>query len=164
MKKEVIDRGVTVAAEFEVKDWIDADGNKTAAIKLSDFDGKFKVLFCFQNWCPGCHSIGLPNLKKMVTALQGNDNVTFLAIQTVFEGHDENTYDKIIEVQKKYDLRIPFGHDAGNDGKSHSNLMNNYQINGTPWFIFIDRHNKIVFENFHLNVDAAIEILQGIKY
>jgi thiol-disulfide isomerase/thioredoxin len=58
------------AAEFYVKDWVDENGNTTNQIKLSDFKGKFKVVYCFQSWCPGCHSIGLPNLKKMIQALK----------------------------------------------------------------------------------------------
>jgi len=147
------------APEFNVKNWIDADGNATAEIKLSDYKGKFKVVYCFQHWCPGCHSKGLPNLKQMVTALEGNNNVAFLAIQTVFEGHDANTYDKIIETQKKYDLKIPFGHDAGDDGKSRSNIMTNYKTGGTPWFILIDKNDNVVFADFHLNVDGAVEVI-----
>ncbi len=158
-----MDTPIVSAPEFDVKDWIDSNGNKTTQIKLSDFNGKFKVLFCFQSWCPGCHSAGLPNLQKMVNALKGNDKIVFIAIQTVFEGHDENTYEKMVETQKKYDLKIPFGHDAGNDGKSRSKIMDNYQTGGTPWFILIDKHNNIVFADFHLNVDATIDILKSIK-
>lgn len=150
------------APEFEVKQWIDAQGNKTTPIKLSDYKDTFKVVYCFQSWCPGCHSKGLPDLKKMVTALADNTNVSFLAIQTVFEGYEDNTFDKIIEVQKQYDLKIPFGHDAGDDGKSRSKIMTNYQTGGTPWFIFVDKHNHIVFADFHLNVDAAIEFLKTV--
>lgn len=151
------------APEFEVRDWVDAQGEKTNPIKLSDFDGKFKVIYCFQSWCPGCHSSGLPSLQKMVDALQGNDKVVFLAVQTVFEGHDANTYEKMLETQKKYNLKIPFGHDAGDDGKSRSNLMRNYGTGGTPWFIFIDQNNTIVFADFHLNAEAAIEVLKKIN-
>lgn len=150
------------APEFEVKQWIDAQGNKTTPIKLSDYKDTFKVVNCFQSWCPGCHSKGLPDLKKMVTVLADNTNVSFLAIQTVFEGFEDNTFDKIIEVQKQYDLKIPFGHDAGDDGKSRSKIMTNYQTGGTPWFIFIDKHSHIVFADFHLNVDAAIEFLKTV--
>lgn len=160
MSNQVKQNQVFNAPEFRVNDWVDANGNKTDAIALSDFNGKFKVLYCFQSWCPGCHSKGLPDLQKMVNALKGNDNVVFLAIQTVFEGHHANTYDKMIETQKKYQLEIPFGHDAGDDGKSKSNIMNNYQTGGTPWFIFIDKHNNVVFSDFHLNADAAIEFLK----
>jgi thiol-disulfide isomerase/thioredoxin len=151
------------AAEFYVKDWVDENGNTTSQIKLSDFKGKFKVVYCFQSWCPGCHSIGLPNLKKMIQALKGNENVVFIAIQTVFEGHHENTFDKMLETQKKYDLKIPFGHDAGDDGKSRSNFMQNYQTGGTPWFVFIDQNDSVIFADFHLNVDAAITFLKSIE-
>ena len=148
------------APRFEVNQWIDAHGNKTEPIELIDFKGKFKVVYCFQGWCPGCHSKGLPDLVKMVDAIHGNENVAFLAVQTVFEGHELNTYDKMVETQKQYDLKIPFGHDAGRDGKSISNIMKNYQTGGTPWFLFIDKHDNVVFSDFHLNPEAAIELLK----
>ncbi|WP_055446281.1 peroxiredoxin family protein [Lacinutrix mariniflava] len=151
------------AQEFNVKQWIDANGNKTEQIKLSDFKGQFKILYCFQSSCPGCHSKGLPDLKKMVEGLKDNKNITFLAIQTVFEGHESNTYEKLIETQKQYNLKIPFGHDAGDDNKSHSNIMANYKTGGTPWFIIIDKHDNIVFSDFSLNPDAAIQFLKTLK-
>jgi thiol-disulfide isomerase/thioredoxin len=151
------------AQEFDVPTWVDANGNKIDQVKLADFKDKFKVVFCFQSWCPGCHSKGFPDLKKMVDALKHNDNVIFLAIQTVFEGFEENTFEKMLENQKKYDLQIPFGHDAGSDGKSQSNFMQNYKTGGTPWFVFIDKNDNIVFTDFHLKVDAAIEFLNTIN-
>ena len=40
------------APEFTVNTWIDANGNKTTPVKLSNFKGKFKIVFCFQYWCP----------------------------------------------------------------------------------------------------------------
>lgn len=163
MSTETAEERIFKAPEFDVKDWVDANGNKTEQIKLSDLDGNFKVVYCFQSWCPGCHSIGLPNLQKMVKALEGNDKVAFLAVQTVFEGHEANTYEKMVETQKKYDLNIPFGHDAGDDGKSRSNIMTNYKTGGTPWFILIDQNDNVVFADFHLNVDAAIDVLKSIK-
>ena len=157
MSNQVEQNQVFKAPEFNVNQWIDANGNKTEPLKLSDFDGRFKVVYCFQSWCPGCHSKGLPDLKNMVDALKKNDKVVFLAVQTVFEGYDENTYEKIAETQKQYDLQIPFGHDAGDDGKSRSNIMTNYQTGGTPWFLFIDTQDNVVFSDFHLNPEAAIE-------
>lgn len=160
MEAESNKKQVFKAPEFEVNNWIDANGNKIEPIKLSGFKGKFKVVYCFQSWCPGCHSKGFPDLKKMVEGLTVNKNVVFLAIQTVFEGHESNTYEKVIETQKQYDLKIPFGHDAGVDGKSISNIMKNYQTGGTPWFLFIDKHDNVVFSDFHLNPDAAIEFLK----
>ena len=151
------------APEFNVIQWIDSKGNKTNPIKLSDFKGKFKVIYCFQHWCPGCHSKGLPDLKKMVDALDGKEDVVFLAIQTVFEGHEDNTYDKIVDTQKRYALNIPFGHDAGDDNTLKSNIMTNYKTGGTPWFIFIDKHDNVVYSDFHLNPVAAIEFLKTLN-
>jgi len=162
MSNQTEQKEVFRAPEFDVNQWIDAEGNETEAIKLSDFKGKFKVVYCFQSWCTGCHSKGLPDLKKMVDALDGNKKIVFLAVQTVFEGHDSNTYEKMVETQKQYDLKIPFGHDAGNDGKSKSNIMTNYQIGGTPWFLFIDKHDNIVYSEFSLNPDAAIDFFKTL--
>lgn len=160
MSKQAENTTVFKAPEINVSQWIDADGSEMEAIRLSDYKGKFKVVYCFQSWCPGCHSKGLPDLMKMVDALENNENVIFLAIQTVFEGYDSNTYAKIAETQRKYKLKIPFGHDAGDDGKSRSNIMTAYQTGGTPWFLFIDKHDNVVFSDFHLNPDVAIEFLK----
>lgn len=162
MSNQIKQPQVFNAPEFNVKHWVDSNGNKTDQVKLSDFDGKFKVLYCFQSWCPGCHSRGLPALQKMVNALEDNNSVVFLAVQTVFEGFDANTIDKMLETQKQYELKIPFGHDAGDDDQSTSNIMTNYQTGGTPWFIFIDKHNNVVFADFHLNPDAAVNFLKTL--
>ena len=162
MSNKVEQEKIFKAPEFQVKNWIDAEGNKTESIKLSDFKGKFKIVYCFQSWCPGCHSKGLPDLKNMVEGLKENENIIFLAIQTVFEGYESNTYEKILETQKQYELQIPFGHDAGDDGKSRSNIMKNYQTGGTPWFIFIDKHDNVVFSDFRLNPVAAIDFLKSL--
>lgn len=150
------------APEWRVNQWIDVNGNKMDSLRLSDFKGKFKVLFCFQSWCPGCHSQGFPVLQMMVKTLKANDQIVFLAVQTVFEGFHVNTYDKLAETQKRYHLKIPFGHDAGDDGKTRSNLMIDYQTGGTPWFIFIDQNDTVVFEGFHLDIDNAIDYLTQV--
>ncbi|MCM4150791.1 thiol-disulfide isomerase [Arenibacter sp. N53] len=157
------DKNIFKARELGVEQWIDANGNITKAIKLSDFQGKFKVVYCFQSWCQGCHSRGFPALKEMVTALKDNKNIVFMGIQTVFEGHDSNTYDKILETQKQYDLKIPFGHDPGDESSNNiSKVMVNYRTGGTPWFILIDQNDSVVFADFHLNVTNAIDFLKSI--
>jgi len=152
------------APEFSNEiDWIDENGKGMKPIQLSDFNGKFKVIYGFQSWCPGCHSRGLPALQKMVEALKDNDKVAFFAIQTVFEGFQANTKEKVLETQKKYKLQIPFGHDIGNEKTgSRSSIMYHYKTGGTPWFIFIDQKDTVVFNDFHLNVEKAIEYLQTI--
>jgi len=146
------------APELRVKQWINANGDELKEpIKLSDYKEKFKIIYCFQHWCPGCHSVGLPSLKKLVDIFERNDKIVFLAVQTVFEGAHANTYEKIVETQKKYNLNIPFGHDPGN---GMSTIMEDYSTGGTPWFIFIDQEDNIVFADFHINTDGAIQYLK----
>ena len=150
------------APDFKVNVWVDKNGNETSPVKLSDYTGKFKIIFCFQSWCRGCHSKGLPDLKRMVEALKENENVVFLAVQTVFEGHYANTFEKMLQIQKQYDIQIPFGHDEGDDGKLMSSIMKNYKTGGTPWFIFIDMDDYVVYSDFHIYPKTAIEFLKTI--
>ncbi len=152
------------APELNVPSWINGLGEHIDAVRLVDYTGKFKVIYCFQAWCPGCHSRGLPALKKMVNALKKNDKVSFLAIQTVFEGAEANTLDRVKEIQKEYKLEIPFGHDTGDASTNNiSSTMLAYRTGGTPWFIFIDQDNRVIFNDYHLNVDKAIEFLNNIS-
>jgi thiol-disulfide isomerase/thioredoxin len=152
------------APELNVPLWIDGEGKEITPVKLEDYKGKFKVIYCFQAWCPGCHSRGLPALQKMVEALKDKEQVAFFAIQTVFEGKHANTLERMLEIQKEYDLSIPFGHDKGNETtRNISSTMYNYRTGGTPWFIFIDQEGGVVFNDFHLNTDKAIEYLKAIK-
>lgn len=152
------------APNWNIKQWVDAEGRPTNPINLSDYKGKFKVVYCFQSWCPGCHSIGLPSLQAMTIALKDNDNVKFIAVQTVFEGASSNTYEKMLEVQKKYNLKIPFGQDNGDDStRNISNIMYNYRTGGTPWFIFIDKEDNVIFNDYHLDTEKAIAFLKKIK-
>jgi len=151
------------APELTVEQWIDSNGNKTGPYKLSNFKNKYKVIYCFQAWCPGCHSIGLPSLKKMTTSLANSNKVAFLAIQTVFEGKNSNTLQRMLEIQKQYNLKIPFGHDDGkNTPRKISSTMQNYRTGGTPWFIIIDESNKVIFNDYHLNTDKVIEYLKDL--
>lgn len=143
--------------------WVDSDGKEQKPVQLEDYKGKFKIIYGFQAWCPGCHSQGLPAMQKMVKALEGNDRINFLAVQTVFEGAHANTKERMLEVQKQYDLKIPFGHDEGNTNtRNVSSIMYNYRTGGTPWFIFIDSNDNVVFNDFHLDVPKAIEYLKGV--
>ena len=153
------------APELKVKQWIDAEGEVSEPVHLADYKGKFVVIYNFQAWCPGCHSRGLPALKKMSDELEDNTNVAFVAIQTVFEGSHANTYERMVEIKDQYDISIPFGHDPDDEGgeRDISSTMNNYRSGGTPWFILIDQEGFVVFNDFHLDVDNAIAYLKDIK-
>ena len=143
------------APELDVDFWIGAQG-MPFDFKLANHNGRWVVLKCFQSWCPGCHKHGFPSIKKMSDALASNPNVVFAGIQTVFEGHSVNTQEKVREIQLQYDLQMPMGHDPGISG-GYSTTMKNYRTGGTPWIIVIDPNRNVVFNNFSIDTDKAIE-------
>ncbi len=146
-----------LAPELRVDYWIDAQGDKTQPFRLSDCKDKWIFLKCFQSWCPGCHSNGLPALKKISEALANNPQIVFACIQTVFEGSMFNTINKVRKTQLQYDLKMPMGHDPGDD---ISFTMMDYRTGGTPWMILISPSRKVVFNDFSINSDKAIEFLK----
>jgi len=149
------------APELEVKTWIDGKGNSTS-FKLADHKGKFVYMKCWQYWCPGCHSHGFPSLVKIKNAFKDNPHFTALSIQTVFEGAYINTESKMDNIQDRYGLHdIVMGHESG-EGNPHDRptTMVNYRTGGTPWGIMIDPNGNVIFNDFSINADAAIEYLK----
>ena len=147
------------APELNVDYWIDASGNPIPDFKLADHAGKWVLLKCFQSWCPGCHSHGLPAVQKISHALKDNPNIAFAGIQTVFEGHMVNTVSKVREIQLQYDLQMPMGHDPGAQA-GRPQTMIDYRTGGTPWIIVISPERTVVFNEFGIDADKAIEFLK----
>ena len=151
-----------MAPDWGVEKWIDEKGKPTD-IRKYHYDWKIKVLFCFQSWCKGCHQIGFPAMQKMVEALKNDDRISFFAVQTVFEGKEENTFDKLRELQKKYKLKIPFGHDPGDESTENiSKIMYNYRSGGTPWFIVIGVGGSVVYNDFQIDAEKAVIVLREL--
>lgn len=144
------------APELRVAQWIDGVGDSMAPLSLAELGTNFKVIYCFQHWCPGCHSTGFPTLQRLVSALEPQ-GVGFAVVQTVFEGFEQNTFRRLRETQQRYQLNLPFGHDAVAD--CLPTIMEDYRTQGTPWFIIIDPSGELVFSDFHLDADRLIEYL-----
>ncbi len=145
------------APELRIDYWIDKNGKERAPLSLKDLGDGYKVIYCFQHWCPGCHSHGFPNLKYMIDNLP-SDKVGFAVVQTVFEGAESNTVERVRETQEKYDLKIPFGHDHVPGGRP--TIMDDYKTGGTPWFIIIDPDGYQVFGDFRLNAEELVRLLK----
>ena len=116
------------AAPLGVTRWVDASGQALEHFDLDRMPGRFKLIFCFQDACPGCHATGFPALARVVDAFRGSDFVGFAAVQTVFEDFGSNTWERMLANHSRYALGIPFGHDAGDeqDGAG-SELMRRYR-------------------------------------
>ncbi|MBT8221007.1 MAG: redoxin family protein [Bacteroidia bacterium] len=144
------------APEWDIEAWLDGSG-ELGSYKLSDFAGKKIVVFCFQSWCPGCHKSGFPTMKYLNKRFGDQENVEFVAIQTVFEGADVNNFKKLKKMQKKYKLNIPFGHDIGTES---SHIVERYRTGGTPWFIVINESGKVVYNHYELTPQVASRLLK----
>ena len=139
------------AHELRVERWIDADGEKMdEPLKLADLGDGYKIIYCFQHWCPGCHSRGFPTLKYLSENLK-DKGFSFAVIQTVFEGSEVNTYDKLRVNQEQYNLKMPFGHDVPLNGERHPSFMEDYVSGGTPWFTVIDPAGDVVYADFRID-------------
>jgi hypothetical protein len=155
------------APELRVAQWIDAQGQARAPLTLAALGDGFKVIYCFQHWCAGCHSHGFPALVKLVGALSGPDiDFGFAVVQTVFEGAEANTFERLRETQLRYGLELPFGHDspAASDGAAMvPTVMQDYGTGGTPWFIVISPAGEVVFSDFQLDAERLIADVAGLR-
>ncbi len=87
--------------------------------------------------------------------------MAFLAVQTVFEGHKSNTFERGKQVLEKFKLDIPFGQDGAPGVRS--GVMRDYKTRGTPWTIIIDPDGIIRYSNFHIQPAEAIKLIDGIR-
>ena len=128
---------------------------------MAESKDKWVLLKCFQNWCPGCHKSGFPTLKAFSDRFHDHPDVAIAGIQTVFEGYSSNTQEAVRELQLRYDLPIPMGHDPGNpETDSFSSTMRNYRTGGTPWLILVNPAGLVVYNGFHVNPDALIKYVE----
>ena len=141
--------------------WIDGSGEERGPLSLEDLGAGYRILYFFQDWCPGCHAHGFPALVRLVAEL-ADRNVGFAAVQTVFEGFEVNTFERIRDNQQRYGLTIPFGHASPEGGKSVPALMEDYRTGGTPWFVVIAPDGTVVLDGFQLHPDALIRVLRPL--
>ena len=145
---------------WSVDQWINLPVGKTN-LDLSDYENQLLYLYCFQSWCPGCHSHGFPALNAVKDHYQNNNDVAFVTIQTVFEGFHANTFDQAKEIAQKFKLSIPVGHDPGLEG-ARSIIMDRYRTGGTPWTILIDKQGIVQFNDFQVQPQKMVEIIDGL--
>ena len=136
------------APELRVPEWLE---NTDGALKIADIAAPLIVLYNFQSWCPGCHSHGFPaivSLKDDLNARGLSSEVQFIAVQTVFEGHDVNTAEKARESVARHGLTdIPLGQDSGHP----PTIMVDYRTGGTPWTVLIGPDRRVLFDGFQFD-------------
>lgn len=107
--------------------------------------------------------MGFPALKKLVEAFKDNDQVKFIAVQTVFDGYKYNTKEKLYENQLNYSLKIPMAHETGNHETDEiPEAMSKYRSGGTPWTVIVDSSGKVAYNNFHIKVELAVSLIERL--
>ena len=124
--------------------------------------GKVIYIYCYQSWCPGCHSSGFPTLKKVSENYKDTKDVEFLTIHTVFEGFSINTPAKWKSVADRHELHhLRFAH-SGTENK-RSAIMRDFRTRGTPWTIIIGKDGKVKYNAFHIKPENAIELIEDLR-
>ena len=107
--------------------------------------------------------MGFPTLQKVTQAFKNENQVKFFAVQTVFEGYDYNSQDKLRKNQLEWGLKIPMAHAAGNP-QTHEipAIMSKYRSGGTPWTVLIDPKGSVVYNHFHIQPPQAIAMIEQL--
>jgi thiol-disulfide isomerase/thioredoxin len=74
--------------------WIDENDDARSQLNLAELGHGFKILYFFQDWCPGCHKHDFPTFRTLAEGFRDKE-VGLAAIQTVFEGAEVSTFDRI---------------------------------------------------------------------
>lgn len=149
------------APKITVDEWMHIPKGEKAPTPES-LKGKVVYIYCYQSWCPGCHSSGFPTLKKVSEKFKDNDHVEFLVVHTVFEGFSVNTPAKWKAVADKHKLHhLRFAH-SGTE-KKKSVLRSDFKTRGTPWTIIIGKDGKVKYNNFHIKPEAAITLIEKLN-
>jgi hypothetical protein len=107
--------------------------------------------------------VGFPTLQKVTQAFKNENQVIFLAVQTVFEGYEFNSRNKLRKNQLEWGLKIPMAHAAGNP-QTHDipAIMSKYRSGGTPWTVLIDPKGKVAYNHFHIQPPQAIAMINQL--
>jgi len=139
---------LTPAPKLMVSEWL----NTQNPITLELLIGKVVVIEAFQMLCPGCVSHGLPQAKRISETFSGagtNDDVVVLGLHCVFEHHKAQGTKAALEAFiHEYRIEFPVGIDAHANNTPIPQTMLNYQLNGTPSLIIIDRNGALRHQFF----------------
>lgn len=147
------------APDFRFDDWL-ANVDSDDGLHLADIEEPVIYLYNFQSWCPGCHSHGFPTMAAVNAHFEHTgrtDSVKFVAVQTVFEGHDTNTADAALESLERHGLSdIALGHDSGHP----PTIMADYRTGGTPWTVIIGPDRTVLADGFQADATDVVDLIE----
>lgn len=149
------------APELQTTDWL----NAPQEITLASLRGKIVMLEAFQMLCPGCVSHGLPQAQRVSQAFSPDD-VAVIGLHTVFEHHlAQGTKEALEAFLHEYKINFPVGIDTPTAAGGTPRTMTEYQMQGTPTLILIDRQGRLRKQKFGMEQDLVLgaEIMSLLK-
>ena len=129
------------APELVVSEWVNKDPGS-----LKNMRGKVVVIDFFQMWCPGCSSFSIPLMFHLEDKYKDREDIIFLSVHTVFEGHAYQTADDLKEFIEENGIKHPVGIDDYLEDYTTPITMRRYQTGGTPCITIIDKDGYIRFK------------------
>ena len=146
------------APEVDPAAWTPGD---RPPFSLRNSRGKVVVVYAFQSWCPGCQRRGFPVTRALERHFSNRVDVEFLYIQTPFEGHSVNTYQRLVIEKLQWRIERPLAQDRLDRGGT-PRLMRDYRTAGTPWHIVIDKQGTIRFNDFTRDAPFFEEMIRSL--
>jgi peroxiredoxin len=138
------------APELQIGQWLNTD----APLTLASLRGRVVVLHAFQMLCPACVSHGLPQARKTQQLFAARD-VAVIGLHTVFEHHDVMTPAALKAFVHEYRYTFPIGIDKPSRGGIPV-TMREYQLQGTPSIVLLDKQGRIRLSHFDMLDDMAL--------
>ncbi len=143
------------APDFELTLYANAEFQAGDTIKLSQFDGQPVVLNFWFPSCPPCVA-EMPDFEKAYQKHKGDGlamiGVQLLGLDTAEDGQ------KFVN-----DLNVNYMLGSDRQGDTSGEILKNYQIQGFPTTIFIDRdHNIVRTWSGALNLEKLEELIEEI--
>ncbi len=131
------------APEWVIAEWVNSDG-----FMLADLRGKVVIIDFFQLWCPGCNKFSGPLMDKWKQKYNDRKDIQLVAIHTVFEGHSQQTPERLRQYVKEKNITYPVGIDDQASNQRLPETMIRYHTRGTPEMVIIDKKGEIRFQHF----------------
>lgn len=148
---------LTKAQPLTVSSWL----NTQTHISLASLQGQVVIVYAFQMLCPGCVQHSLVQAKQL-DALFKNQGLQVLGLHSVFEHHEVMTEQALKVFCQEFGLHFPIAIDQAT-GQGLPKTMQNYQMQGTPTFIAIDKNGYLRLQHFGHIPDLEVGSIVGRK-
>lgn len=150
--KGMHDMKLRQAPELQTTHWF----NTKAPVTLQSLRGRVVLIEAFQMLCPGCVSHGLPQAQRVAATFSDKD-VAVIGLHTVFEHHaGQGTKEALEAFLHEYRITFPVGIDAPSDGERLPKTMTEYNMQGTPTLLLIDREGRLRKHKFGMEQDLTL--------